>query len=524
MLQKDITGQFKKQLPKNSFFQVLSFISKIVVGILLVPYLLHNIGSAAYGLIPLAGVMTQYAGLIAHNITISVNRYLTIALQDGDEKEANRVFNTAFFSYLAIVFIQIPIFLMIIFHANTLFSIPIGIFKDAIILLVCSAVSYLINLIASVFGVSLYANNRIDISRSIDMIRVILNANGIVILFSIFGPALRYVGYMNVCVSVSILVINVIVGKRMAPILKISYSYYEKNKTRELMSMGAWLLVNNVGTLLFMSTDIWICNRFIGPKEAGEYAALLQVPVLIREGGGILSAVIAPMVIIYYAKKEFDKLIRISKMSVRILSLLLTLPISILIIISPHLLRLWLGDEFVSLAPLMKLMLYHLVINIGVMPLFSIQIATNNVKLPGIVALFMGILNIILSIILAKHFGYGIYGIVIAGAILLTIKNAVWTPLYAASILSLPWYAFIRQYIPAVILLIALTVSGSLMEKILDPMILTGLYMKLITIFMFGTCAIWNMLSNEERLLIIEMIPGKLGKMIGSRLKIIVKG
>ena len=114
----DTTTQFKRQLPCNSFFQVLSFVTHVAIGIWLVPYLLGHLGRSAYGLIPIAGMMTQYVALISYSISSAVNRFLTIALQQHATDEANRIFNTAFFSYLAIGLLQIPVFLLVIGYAN----------------------------------------------------------------------------------------------------------------------------------------------------------------------------------------------------------------------------------------------------------------------------------------------------------------------------------------------------------------------------------------------------------------------
>ncbi len=288
----DTTAQFKTQLPRNLSLQVLAFIAQIGIGIWLVPYLIKHLGRSAYGLTFIAGVMTQYVSLISYNISSSVSRFLTLALQRKNADDANRVFNTAFFSYLAVVILQIPVFGLVIYYANAIFTIPQELYRDAIILLACSAMSFLVNLVVSVFGVPLYANNRLDISRSVDIARQILRVAGIVILFLSLGPTLRYVGYVDLALSVASGLVTIAIGKRLAPELKLNLHYYDWRKVRELTTMGWWLFVNHVGFLLFLRTDIWICNRFIGAEEAGDYAAILQWSNLIRTSGGVMIAVV----------------------------------------------------------------------------------------------------------------------------------------------------------------------------------------------------------------------------------------
>lgn len=510
----DTTKQFKKQLPRNSFFQVLAFVSQVAIGIWLVPYLVRHLGRAAYGLIPIAGLMTQYASLISHSISSAVNRFLTISIQQNDADEVNRIFNTAFFSYLAISLFQLPIFILLLYYARSIITIPAELFRDAIILLACSAVAYLVNLLASVFAVPMYASNRLDISRSIDIGRYVLRVAGIVTLFLTFGPALRYVGYVDLGISVLLLMVQAAVGKHLAPVLKLTPGYYDWHKIRQLTGMGGWLLLNNIGALLFLHIDVWLCNRFVSAEAAGDYAAVLQWAILIRHGGTIISTVIAPMIVIYYARAEMERLIRLGQVSVRVFSLLLAVPISVMCAFSPSLLRLWLGESFVPLAPLMVLMLFHQVINVGSRPLFNIQVATNKVRWPGLMTFLMGVANLTLAVFLVLYLDWGIYGVAVAGAVVLTAKNAVFTPLYTAWILGRPWHTFIRMYLSAIGLLLGLTAVGYFVNQYVEVSSWLHLILLSVAIAILGLTVVWMVLPRADRRLMVDLIPGRVRKMM----------
>jgi len=516
----DTTTQFKKQLPRNSFFQVLGFISNVAIGILLVPYLVKHLGRAAYGLIPIAGMMTQYVALISYSISSAVNRFLTIALQQNDTDEANRIFNTAFFSYLAIGLLQIPVFVLVIYYANTIFSIPEQLYRDVIILLVCSAASFLLNLACSVFTVPMYANNRLDLLRGLDVARLILRLTGIVTLFMVFGPALRYVGYVDLALTLILCLTRIQIAKRLSPMLQVAFRYYDWHKVRELTGMGGWLLINQLGGLLFLRMDVWICNRFVSPEAAGDYAAVLQWSNLIRQAGVILGGVIAPMIMIYYARSEIENLIRLSKVSVRVFSLILAVPIGVLCAFSAPLLRIWLGESFVPLAPLMVLMLCHLVVNVGVLPLFNIQIAMNKVKWPGILTLLMGILNVALAISFVKYLNWGLYGVAIAGAVVLTAKNALFTPIYAAIILHQRWHAFLKPYVTGGGLMILLMLLGYAATRYMIPNSWVHLLLFCALIGTVGLVAVWVLLPGSDRRLMVGMMPVRL-QTVAARLKIV---
>ncbi|MDI9432764.1 MAG: hypothetical protein QM570_13700 [Planctomycetota bacterium] len=510
----DTTAQFKQQLPRNLILQILSFVTHIAVGIVLTPYLVRHLGRAAYGLIPIAGVMTQYVSIITHSVSSATGRFLTIALQRNDIDDANRVLNTAFFSYVALGLIQVPVFGLIIYYANSIFTIPPELYRDAIILLICSAITFLIGLIAGVFGVPIYANNRLDISRTIDVAAQIARIVGIVILFVLFGPALRYVGYVSLVIGVSTTTVTVLIGKRLVPALKLNIHAYDWSQLRQIMGMGGWLLVNYIGFLFFLKMDIWICNRFISAEAAGEYAAVLQWSGLIRQAGMLLSGVIGPMIMIYYARGEVHRLIRLAQVSVRVLCLLLAIPISILCVFSSSILTLWLGESFASLSPLMVIMLCHLTINVGLHPATYIQGALNRVKVPALVTCGMGVLNLALAISLVKLFGWGVYGVAIAGALIMTANNAVVTPIYSAIIVKQPWYTFAIPLLSGVSFLICLTGTGCLLNHWFVPRSWGHLIALTALLGTMGLIGIWFVLSNKDRRLLIDLIPGRLRPLV----------
>jgi len=502
----ETSKQFQKQLPRNIIFQILSFGTQGIAGIWLIPYLISHLGTAAYGLVLIASVLTQYVNLISDSISAAVNRFYTIALNKHDLTEANSILSTAFFSYIGIGALQVPLFIILIYYANILISIPNELYHDMIVLLICSAGTFIINLIASVFGVVMYANNRIDLLRLIDIIRVISRLVGIVFLFLIFGPALKYVGYSYIATSILIFLLYVFLVKRLQPSLKISVKFFKLNKVNPLLKMGFWVLINQIGALLFLRMDVWVCNRFVDPSAAGEYAALLQWPTLIRQSGITVASVLAPMIMIYFAKSELLNLIRLSQESVRLLSLLIAVPVGIICIASPSILTIWLGKDFNGLAWLLVIMLCHLVVNVGITPLFTVQVALNKIRIPALITLFGGLLNILLAICAAKYLGFGVYGVAMAGALVLTAKNALFTPLYVAKILHRPWHTFLKPIFVAVFCFMILLLVYRWFYLCLAPSSLIQLLIFATLAGGFGIIAVWLVLPNQSRSLLTSMI------------------
>jgi hypothetical protein len=213
----------------------------------------------------------------------------------------------------------------------------------------------------------------------------------------------------------------------------------------------------------------------------------------------------------YYAKEKLDQIISLSKSAVKGLGLLLALPIGLICGFASQILILWVGPQFAHLAPLMWVLTLPLVINLAILPLFAINVAFNKVRIPGIVTLFMGVGNVILAISLSLFTGWGYYGVAIAGAIMLTLKNTFFTPWYATKIIGISSNTFTKNMIIG--LLATLIIAGvtfilgkifilsSLIEMVMVCGIISILY--LIVIWYIG-------LNQFERDIFTSYIPKKM--------------
>ena len=78
----------------------------------------------------------------------------------------------------------------IIFQLNEIIDIPSGILIDATYLFILTFAGYLISLVSGILNTSMFMNNRLDLSRKVDIIRVITRLVIIVALFNLRTPSL----------------------------------------------------------------------------------------------------------------------------------------------------------------------------------------------------------------------------------------------------------------------------------------------------------------------------------------------
>jgi len=506
----EITKQFKKQFSKNAIAAGFTFITHAVAVAFLTPYLVLHLGVAAYGLVPLAGVLTQYASVIATCLGTAVTRFISVELNKDGGGSPQVVFNSALFLFVAITFVQGTIFALVLHNASAIFSIPQVVFEDAFILLICSSFAFCLNFIGSVFNVSTFARNRIDLSSRIhagtQLLRIVL----VVVLFSTFGPTLRCVGYAELVVALFQFFGGVYFWKKLTPELSLSFRSIDMKCLKPILQMSGWVMVSQLGFLLNARSDVWIANRFISPEAGGMYAAVLQGSYFIRQVCNVAFALTGPMFITYYAVNDLKKTQVLCQRVVRFASCTIAVPVAVLCSFSPELLAYWLGADFVQLWPLFVVMTSHLFLSLCVFPFFQIQNAANKVRIPGIATLIFGFLNLGLSLFLVRSCGLGMMGLAVTGALVLLLKNVGFMVWYTACFQTIDLRLVYGSLGRALTVFIVVVLLGCGMKQIV-PMSISSLLVCCVATGLLGICITWMSFSRDEKQFVFTLIPEECG-------------
>ncbi|MDD4523656.1 MAG: lipopolysaccharide biosynthesis protein [Methanosarcina sp.] len=456
---------FSKQVPKNLVANVSYFTLNVLIGLFLVPFFIDSLGVASYALIPLATSLTSYVNLVVQSLNTSVSRYLTIDLQRKQFEKANITFNTALFGTLGIILLMLPFVALISYYVPLFFDIPTNQKNTARILFLGVISSFLLRAWGSNFGVSLFAYNRLDLQNLVDATSVLVQVGLIILLFKLYSPNLVYIGLAYLIGALVALLLTIIFSRKINPNLNVNIKNFQMSKVKKITEMGGWVIINQIGSLLFLQIDLIVVNKLFGTVAGGEYSVVLTWSMMLRTIAGMLVGVLTPVILTYYAKEKIDELINISKNAVKLTGLAMALPIGYICGFAPQLLTLWVGPEFAKLSLLMALMLSHLIINLSVMPLFAINVAYNKVKIPGIVTFFMGIGNFLLAVMIPYLTGWNYYGVALAGAIMLTLKNAFFIPWYATKVLGISRTTFVNSMLPGTFAMVLTGAVSSLVAN-----------------------------------------------------------
>lgn len=438
----------KGRLSQNLAANLANFALNVLVGLLFTPYLIRHLGVASFGVIPLVTTATSYLTVFTLVLNASVGRFVTVELERGDHRAARRYFNTALFGTLALVLLLLVPSFVLTLNPALLFQIPAGEEQQARWFFGCSAAAFLLSVLSSAFEVSSFCRNRFELRNAAAMAGTLLRVGVVLLLFSLGEPRLWQVGAGVVAAALVSAAGAVAIWRSLTPELAISPRAADLGALKALSRSGGWVALNQAGTILLLGIDLLVVNRMFGPEACGRYAGVLQWSGLLRGAAVAVAAVSAPTILYHYARHDLDRLVSYCRSFVRYLGLALALPVGLVSGLSAPLLRLWLGPDFVELAPLLTLMTLPLCLNLCYLPLHNIAGAADQVRLPGVVQIALGLGNLALALLLAGPAGLGLFGVALAGAVVITLKNAVFTPLFSARLVGRAPATFYREALP----------------------------------------------------------------------------
>ncbi|GAA4785519.1 MATE family efflux transporter [Olivibacter ginsenosidimutans] len=496
----------KKALIKNLLSNITLFFLNGVIGFWLPPFLIKQLGVGTYGLIPLATTMIGYASLVTVGINGSLSRFLAIDLEKDDSEDANYTFNSAFTALSVILIILTPFLIYFSLNVSSFISLPDGAESDASIQFLCVSIAFIMTSFTAVFNTSAYVANRLDLVNRVSVINTFTRVLLVVCIYVFIAVSLKGYGFAVLVGSVIGSIYSYYLFRKYTPTIKINPSKFRWENLKSLLSMGGWLIVIQLGGILFLQIDLIVINKILGNVEAGKYSIVLQWSNMIRQFSLSLSGALGPLILTLYAKKEFDQMIKLSQLSNKVLTLFIACAVSVLIVISGYLLGIWIKPEFSAMKWLFIVVMVHLPINLGVQPLFSVNRAFNKVRVPGVMTCLMGLLNLILAICLVKYTNLKLYGVAISSAIVLTLKNFVFMPLYAARNMNVHWFTFFKSSLSSIVLVGIALVLFYVYPKVFTIESWTKLIFHSCALFAFFSVISFILLSKTERSMILSMV------------------
>ena len=425
------------------------FLMHFLFSFFLTPYLIKHIGKAEYSFFPLASSFISYITIMTVALNSMAGRFVTIALHQQKNKEANEYFNAVFFSSLIFSLIMLPIGGFFIFQINYFLNVPDELVFNVKVLFSMVLTCFLIGQMGNVFSIATFYKDRLYLSSIANVTGNLIKLISAFLLFSFLKPKIFYVGIMDFCVLLTSLSFNYYYTRSYMPQMYICSKYFQLSCVWDLLSSGIWNSISQLSNVLLGGLDLVIANRYLGTEAVALIAVSKTAPHQVLAILATIGKVFNPRYTRQFAQGNKDALVESLRSSMRLLAILSCCPMGFLLAKGYSFYHLWVPqmDSFI-LQILSIIGMGVLLISITTQPVYGIFIITNKVKLNSLVVLGTGILNV-LCVIICLQFAESqmskILVIVSTSTIIGIFRNLFFTLPYSAYCLQISKFIFYKS-------------------------------------------------------------------------------
>ncbi len=426
---------------KLVFTIVCSFIVMLIyylIDFFLTPFITATLGTEAYGYVSIARTFISYASIITIAINSYATRYIALAYHEGDEEKCKKYFNSVLLADILLGLIIFFVFIFIIWKLEFIINIPTELIEQVKLLFLLTTLNFVLTTIGTVFTSAAYIKNQLDKINIFKGISYIFDAIFLILLFSLCTAKLWYVGIGSVAAAIVVLVSNIYIHKKYLPSIKISKSKFSFTYIKELVLKGMWNSINSLGNMLNTGLDLIVTNLWINPLAAGQLAISKSISTIFVGLFQLIAQPFQPILLEDYSKEDTNKLINDFKTSMILSGLLSNLAFAGFFALGLCFYNLWIPGEDTNLIwQLTVITILGSVFEGVIYPLYYIYVLTIKNKIPSIVTIIGGVLNVFGMFILIHYTKLGVYSVTLTTSVIMFIISFIVNPIYMCKCLNI---------------------------------------------------------------------------------------
>ena len=334
-----------RQLFLNLSTNFISYFLNFGVTFFLTPLIVLKLGTSSYGFVGLSNNIIGYTLIFTVALNSMSSRYVAINYHRDKKEEARGYLSSTFFSNLVYSMVITIVLGGLVVFLDEILNIPPALVSDVKFLFVLLIINTIISLAGGVLGISTFVKNCVDKSNIRNMVGTIIRSSLLILLFFAFKPRLWYFGISAIVMSLYVLASNYYFFKTLTPDLHLSIKNFELNKVIELVKSGIWNVVSSLSSMINEGFDLLIANLFISPVAMGLLSITKPLPNYISSLVISLSSSFHPEYAKLYSEGNRELLKASILKSIRILSCLTIIPISIIFAYGDIFFHNWMPNE-----------------------------------------------------------------------------------------------------------------------------------------------------------------------------------
>lgn len=422
-----------KRLIQTIIVSGLSVLIGYLINFFVTPYITSNIGMDAYGFVSIAGTTVNYATIITTALTSFIVRYISISYHEDNLEEANKYYSSSIAASAVLAGIIFVFAACITSKLELFLNIPEELVTSVKTLFVIVYINFFVTTITIPFGASAYIKNRLDITGYAKVAGHLCNVAVLLLLFTLFEPRVWFVTLGTLSVSIISLTVSYIMTKKITPELIFKRTDISLKRIKNMMGNGVWNSLNSLGNVLNSGLDLLIANLMLTGTQTGQIAIAKTIENMFTMLYQLIFQPFQPRLLKAYANGDKQAFVSEVHKCMKISGMCSNIAFAGFFALGHLYFKLWLPEQDYTYLTYLTIITVFGAVTAGIIqPIYYINTLTLHVKLPCILTILSGVLNVVSMYLLLSFTDLGPVAVVGTTVVIMLTMNLTFNPIYSA--------------------------------------------------------------------------------------------
>lgn len=414
-----------QMMVKNAAGSFAIKFGSMVIDFIKVPIYLSFLDSAHYGVYLTIASIVAWTHQFDFGLGTGLRYKLTQAISLGYEERGKQLVSTAYISMSAIMLMLLVLGIPLIFLLDWPCILNCD-FIDATELVLCVVMVlavFVVQFVLELISVVLQADQRAAISSLFKPLANILSLVAILALIPFYHNSLVYACLaLTIPIVLVLFIANTYLFHKRYNKIAPSFKDFRKDCIKDIYSLGVKYFTSQFSALVVFSTASFLLSHYVAPTEATIYnTAWAYFGIVVAFNTMVLQPLIAA-VTDAYVKKEMQWVKNIFK-KISLYSAGLSVVEILLLVISPFVFKLWLGDRLTIPMELCIAMTIYFIFNVWVNPYSNFAGGVGKLNVSVLLSFFKIIIFFPVAIFMVKQ--WESVGLIMTILIVNTLPNLI---------------------------------------------------------------------------------------------------
>jgi O-antigen/teichoic acid export membrane protein len=402
----------------NVTTRYLAYLIDAALGLVMLPFNLHHLGMAAYGLWMVTSSVTAYLSMLDLGYGGALVRFVAKYRARRDVRAVNEVMSTLAVVYTAIGAVAYLVVLVLAANLEWITRVSPEQAGTSRALLLIIGANISLRFVFAIYGGIIVGFQRYHLNNltSIGISLTVAAANVIVLLLG--GDVVALVAVTTAVRVLGLLVYKFNAG-RVFPGLSIKWALFSRERLREVTGFSLFMLGLDAAYKVNYSSDVMVIGALLGAPAVALWAPAQRLCEVTLRLSNQVSEALFPVVVDCDAGQRDARLRQVFIEGTR-LSLATVLPIAGGLVMMAHpLLTAWLGHSFSTTASVVQLLACVVIVRVGASTASVILKGAGMHRRLTVLATIMAVANLSLSVALARPMG--LFGVALGTLVPVTL-------------------------------------------------------------------------------------------------------